>query len=47
MANLRKLSINVVTPNKPKLLVGLNQKGSEAGLDALHSSNTDTKASGG
>ena len=25
-ANLRKLSINVVTPNKPKLLVGLDQK---------------------
>jgi hypothetical protein len=47
MVNTCKLLINVVTPNKPKMLRGLDQNGKQYGRKAWGSSGMDNNSAGG
>ena len=47
MANLGERSINIVTENKPKVLLGLSQKGTGAGTRIPPLLVMDTNATGG
>ena len=47
MANLGERSINIVTENKPKVLLGLSQKGTVAGTRIPPLLVMDTNATGG
>ena len=45
MVNTRELSINVVMSNKPKMLIGLSQKGTGAGTGSREYPVMDTQRS--